>query len=80
MAWACQHVMTRKKKKGLRSRVSDLEMALGLHEAPHDPKGAEEVPVGVGCQARDDGVVGSLVGGDTVGVFLIQYEVVTSVL
>ena len=55
-------------------------MALGLHEAPHDPEGAEEVPAGVGRQAWDDGVVGPLVGGNTVGVLLIQYEVVASVL
>lgn len=55
-------------------------MALGLHEAPHDPKGAEEVPIGVGSQAGDDGVVGPLVWGHTVGVLLIQYEVVAPVL
>lgn len=55
-------------------------MALGLHEAPHDPKGAEEVSIGVGCQAWDDGVVGPLVGGNTVGVLLVQYEIVASVL
>ena len=51
-------------------------MALGLHEAPHDPKGAEEVPIGVSGQAWNDGVVGPLVWGHTVGVLLIQYEVV----
>ena len=63
-----------------RRRVSDLEMALGLHEAPHDPKGAEEVPVGVSRQAWDDGVVGPLMGGNTVGVLLVQYKIVASVL
>lgn len=61
-------------------RASDLEMTLGLHEAPHDPKGAEEVPIGVSCQAWDDGVVGPLMGGNTVGVLLVQYKIVASVL
>ena len=62
--------------QGRRGRVSNLEMALGLHEALHDPKGAEEVPIGVSGQAWNDGVVGPLVWGHTVGVLLIQYEVV----
>ena len=51
-----QHMTVPRKR-----RESDLEMALGVHEAPHDPKGAEEVPIGVSGQAWDDGVVGLLV-------------------
>lgn len=46
-------------------------MALGLHEAPHDPKGAEQVPIVVCGQPRDDGVVGPLVGRHTVGMLFI---------
>ena len=60
--------------------VSHLEVTLGLHEPPHDPKRAEEVPIGVGCQAGDDGMVRPLVWCHTVGVLLVQYEVVASVL
>lgn len=51
--------------------VSHLEVTLGLHEPPHDPKCAEEVPIGVSCQAGDDGVVWPLVWGHAVGVLLI---------
>ncbi len=46
-------------------------MPLGLHETPHHPKGTEEVPIGVCSQAWNDGVVGPLVGGYTIGMLLI---------
>ena len=55
-------------------------MALGLHEPPHDPKGTEEIPIGVCGQAWDNRMVGPLEGRHTVGVLLIQDEVVASVL
>lgn len=48
-----------------------LEVSLGLHEPPHDPKRAEEIPIGVGGQAGDDGVVWPLVRRHTVGVLLV---------
>ena len=55
-------------------------MALGLHESTHHPKGTEEIPIGVSGKAWDDGVIGSLMWGNTVGVFLIQDEVIAPVL
>ena len=35
-------------------------MALGLLEGAHDAKGAEQVAIGVSCNAWNDGVVGPL--------------------
>ena len=55
-------------------------MALGLHEAPHDPEGAEEVPVGVCGKAWDDGVVGPFERPHTVGMLFVQDEIVAPVL
>ena len=55
-------------------------MALGLHEAPHDPKRAEEVTIGVCGQAWDDSVVGPFEGPHTVGMLLVQNEIVAPVL
>ena len=58
-----------------------LDVALWLHESPHDAEGAEEGSVvPLGGQAGDDGVVGPLGRGKTVGVALYQREVGTPVL
>ncbi len=55
-------------------------MPLGLHETPHHPKGTEQVPIGVCSEAWNNGVVGPLVGGYTVGMLLIKDEVVAPIL
>ncbi len=55
-------------------------MPLGLHETPHHPKGTKEVPIGVCGKAWNDGVVGPLVRGYTIGMLLIQNEVVAPIL
>jgi hypothetical protein len=55
-------------------------VALWLLECAHDAKGAEEVAVGVGGDARDDGVVGPLARAQAVGVRGIQQEVVAPVV
>ena len=57
-----------------------LHMPLGLHEASHDPKGAEQLPIGIGGQPWNDGVIWALAGGQAVGVPLLQNEAVAPVL
>lgn len=54
-------------------------MALGLHEAAHDPEGPYGFPV-FGQKPGDDGVVGFLPGGQAVVHSRIQAEVVPPVV
>ena len=55
-------------------------MALGLLEGAHDAKGAEQIAIGVSCDAWNDGVVRPLARAQAVGVLGIQQEVVPPVV
>ena len=57
-----------------------LQVALGLHETAHHSKGAVQISISISRHARDNGVVRTFVWRHTVGVLLIQDEVVAPVL
>ena len=66
--------------QSLCTEAAHLHVALRLHEAAHDAKGAVQLPIRAGRQAWDDCVVRPLAGCQAVGMRLVQDEAVAPVL
>jgi hypothetical protein len=57
-----------------------FNMPLGLHESPHYAKAREKGSILARRHRRDDGVIGTFIGSNHIGMFWIEAEIVPTIL